>query len=155
MNHGVYIDIFPLDNMPNGKIERILHYIHFRFYRSGLMAKYLDIKYRTGIKRIIARIARFIYYPFSLKFLYNKANKVAMMYKKRTNYLANLASASGWKDVFPQKIFSEMIEIPFEDMYVMCIKDYDEYLTKIYGDYMTIPPVEKRTTRHDLTELKL
>lgn len=35
--------------------------------------------------------------------------------------------------------------MPFGDMKVMCAKNYDVYLRATYGDYMTLPPKEKRT----------
>ena len=32
---------------------------------------------------------------------------------------------------------------------------YDEYLTSLYGDYMTLPPIEKRVAPHHYTVLDL
>ena len=36
------------------------------------------------------------------------------------------------------------IDLPFEDMYVMVAKNYDVYLRGTYGDYMQLPPEDKR-----------
>ena len=155
IHHGVYIDIFPLDYMPDNLVHRYFHYLHYRFYRAGLMAKYLDINYRTGLKKVMARLVRIAYAPFSVEFLYKKANKTASKYDKKTGYLANLASASAWRDVFPASIYEKVSSVPFEDMEVLCIDEYDRYLTDIYGAYMKLPPVERRNTRHSLTELRL
>lgn len=35
-------------------------------------------------------------------------------------------------------------KMPFEDMLAPVPAAYDEYMSRLYGDYMTIPPVEKR-----------
>ena len=48
-------------------------------------------------------------------------------------------------------IFEERIELPFEGHSFMCPKHFDEYLKNIYGDYMTMPPIEKQITHHDFT----
>ena len=44
----------------------------------------------------------------------------------------------------PKEVFDEMREYRFETMTVKGFKDYDTYLRCIYGDYMTLPPEEKR-----------
>lgn len=37
-------------------------------------------------------------------------------------------------------------EVDFEKMKVNTISCYETYLTNLYGDYMMLPPVEKRIT---------
>ena len=46
--------------------------------------------------------------------------------------------------MFPREWFEDFILVPFEDTEVRIPKHYDEYLTYIYGDYMTPPPENKR-----------
>ena len=41
--------------------------------------------------------------------------------------------------------------MPFEGHTLMTIKDYDTYLTRVYGDYMQLPPVEQRVGHHGFT----
>ena len=43
-----------------------------------------------------------------------------------------------------KEVFDELREYRFETMTVKGFKDYDTYLKCIYGDYMTLPPEEKR-----------
>ena len=47
-------------------------------------------------------------------------------------------SISKEQDMFP------VIRVPFEDMQICIQKNYDEMLTNLYGDYMSLPPEEKR-----------
>lgn len=49
---------------------------------------------------------------------------------------------------FRKDIFNNLMDIPFEDRTYKCFQNYDEYLTKIFGDYMTPPPPEKRVSFH-------
>ena len=51
---------------------------------------------------------------------------------------------------YPSGLFSERIKIKFEDGEFYTVKDYDKYLTCVYGDYMT-PPNEEDRGGHDLT----
>ena len=44
--------------------------------------------------------------------------------------------------------FSSLIDITFEGRMYKALKGYDEYLTNLYGDYMQLPPVEKRISGH-------
>ena len=44
----------------------------------------------------------------------------------------------------PMDWFGEGIEREFEGRKVVIPKDYESYLTHIYGDYMTPPPVDQR-----------
>lgn len=47
---------------------------------------------------------------------------------------------------FPKEWLYPLIEVDFEGMKVFAPKDYDRYLRLVYGDYMQIPPKEKRVT---------
>ena len=43
----------------------------------------------------------------------------------------------------------------FENHEFMIFRDYDQYLTKNYGDYMQLPPVEERQPHHGVLEIVL
>ena len=40
------------------------------------------------------------------------------------------------------------IEVPFEDIAVALVQNYDAFLRPEYGDYMELPPVEKRKNHY-------
>ena len=44
--------------------------------------------------------------------------------------------------------------LPFEDTEFQVPADYDQFLRAIYGDYMKLPPEEKRVCTHGIFELK-
>ena len=46
--------------------------------------------------------------------------------------------------LFPIEYFDNPIDASFEDGKFYMSPNYDEMLTQIYGDYMTLPPKEKR-----------
>lgn len=44
--------------------------------------------------------------------------------------------------------FNSTLYLPFEDIQIPVPGGYDELLKAIYGDYMTLPPIEKRVATH-------
>ena len=55
----------------------------------------------------------------------------------------------------PKEIFKEGSHAIFEGVDVMVPKDYDKYLTLLFGDYMKLPPIEKRVGHHHHKGLSL
>lgn len=156
IHHGVYVDILPIDNIPDSKIKFFIQYGLFHLFRTGLMAKYLDVKARTGKKKIVFSILRMLYFPFSTKMLYKNAIVVARKYEKKPGKrVAFLMSPYHLRDVVDSSCYKKFTKMPFEGKEYMVVSDYDYLLTSVYGDYMKLPPLEKQTTRHDLEELKI
>ena len=75
--------------------------------------------------------------------LQRRIRKVLTKYNYDTCHLA-ASYTDGYKKILPKQIIDEYCEYPFEGHTVMGIKNYDPYLKCMYGDYMTIPPEEKR-----------
>lgn len=48
------------------------------------------------------------------------------------------------KERYKAEWFDELVDIQFEDIVCKIEKDYDKVLSNFYGDYMTMPPVEKQ-----------
>ena len=51
--------------------------------------------------------------------------------------------------IFKREWFEDVIDYPFADTTVKIPRDYDGYLRCLYGDYMTLPPVEQRHSEHN------
>lgn len=156
IHHGIYIDIFPIDYLPQNIIDQNIQFIKFHFYRTGVMTKYLMLEARTGKKKYIFSILKLLYSFFSLEYLYNGAHKEACKYNdKKCLKATNFFSPYHRKDTFDIDFYTNLTKHIFENRYVWIPQRYKEYLTKIYGDYMKLPPLEERNTRHTVVELKL
>lgn len=59
----------------------------------------------------------------------------------------------GKKEIIPSYVFDEFIRVNFEDRQFSIVKGYDTYLTSVYGDYMQLPPIEKRQSPHTLNNV--
>ena len=55
------------------------------------------------------------------------------------------------KDIFPKSWFAETARLEFEGELFAAPVEYEAYLRQLYGDYMQLPPVEKRVTHHTFT----
>ena len=144
---GVDIDIFPLDGQPEDEEEYKKYYNKkMKVYRifNAKICKY-------SWKGIIVRGWRKILAACTTKEkLLKKIEKINAKYKYEdcavvgsTDSLYNLI-----KDRMKKEYYREYVQLDFEDSKFRAPIDYHEVLTKIYGNYMQLPPVEKRITHH-------
>ena len=64
-------------------------------------------------------------------------------------FVANSIFGYHKKEQMPKSIFDEYILLDFEDRKFSAVKAYDTYLSNLFGDYMKLPPVEQRISKHD------
>lgn len=159
---GVYLDIFPMDFISDD--DRIMkRQIRKSFFWGKLMIltsvkkPYLPYK---GLKAdVIYLVTYCIHWILSLfKISSGQINKKLESFvkedisgTKRIKYMnASLQYdvSMKWDDVFPT------VPLKFCDIIVQAPKEYDKYLRELYGDYMKLPPVEKRKS-HSPTILDL
>jgi lipopolysaccharide cholinephosphotransferase len=62
--------------------------------------------------------------------------------------LANFSGAWGDKEIVPADWYGEGVTLSFEGLEVSAPKEYKKWLQQVYGDYMQLPPEEKRVTHH-------
>ena len=75
--------------------------------------------------------------------------------KTQGEWLVAYTGTSGVKDIFSAEWFDDFIPCPFEDTIVDVPRGYDAFLKAMYGDYMTFPPVEQRSSHHPLFYVNL
>ena len=79
----------------------------------------------------------------------NELNNFLLRYKyDECKLIGNVLMPSFLKDVFAKEVFGKGVEKEFEGMSLILPDKYDEYLTQLYGNYMELPPVEKRKGEH-------
>ena len=137
---GIYIDIFPLDGVPNGKIRQKLHFAKYKFYKKMLYFNIRDpYRYGKGIRSIPSLISRA---TMSREGIQKKLRKIMTKYSfDKCTLVADYDDYSGGMMDKERQLGSPM-PIMFEGKEVWTVKDYEYYLTKKYGDYMQVPDVE-------------
>lgn len=157
INNGVFIDIFPYDNITDNIFLQKYYTKKYIFLRMILLLKEKYVLETDSIiKKIIVSFLKIIKIFLSKKHILKAFKKIENKYSNmNTNYVAIYGDASLDKIVLEKKIFNELIDLDFEKSKFKCIKNWDKYLAYIYGDYMQLPPVEERGNRHGAIEIKL
>ncbi len=143
--NNIGLDIFPLDESSPISIDLFTRARKIRRLRNVLLAK---VGYMRNPKKI--RIYRFAKIFNSYESLHKKLLELYTMDNgKNKPYIANFASSYIiTKEIFPREWFEPAREIIFEGIKVTIPAESEKMLTRIYGDYMTPPPEEKRVSPH-------
>ena len=67
---------------------------------------------------------------------------------QRGNYFVSYDGPYGVGEIMNKEWFARTISLPFENMTIEAPIGYDSILRKIYGDYMQLPPENKRVSHH-------
>lgn len=142
-NKGIFIDIFPIDNIPDNTCEREMFIKKLLRFKKKLELFY-NINSKSQLKHYIKKIVRKTKYIF---IDYNKEiEKFERLLKKYNNIKTKQCGALGFRpDEFKYEThwFNDIIEVPFENIEVNIISNYDEALKRQYNDYMKIPENKK------------
>ena len=149
-DHGVTIDLFPIDDVPDNDGDFKKYIAKLKFSKSLRDIK--RMKWRRG-----RSLVKNLYLMFLKSLLYFVSGRKIVCY---CDCVAQLNNGKGYTKcyetsfgyyapkAFDKNVFDEFVEKPFEDRLYMCYKNFDNYLSNTYGDYMTPPPVDKRASTH-------
>ncbi len=150
---GIFIDIFPFDAIPEnpGTVFKV-RYVLYRLFMSV-------IHYKNGYRNFNKRSAKCVCALLSF-FPYNAIHRFQRNTMTRYNggcmpLITSYASGYGYKKHCGdrEKIFGHGATIQFEDAFFKCPADTDTYLEHLFGDYMKLPPLEKRGNQHRLIKV--
>lgn len=150
-NIGINIDLFPIDGLPKNEKEAKAHYWKINLYRNLLNIKKieLDFKRRSLIKNIFLALSKTVLFVISYNYLIKKINHLFVTYNYSDCLYAADLNFGNVNRRLPKKIFESCISVEFEGYLFNAPIGYDLWLKSIYGDYMQLPPIEKRVTHHD------
>lgn len=150
-----WIDIFPLDGMPNGILSSNIHKIHLLWRKVMIgWANYEDLQDSKPNRPWYEKILMFIGKTLKpgkfmdLQKQYAKLEKTLMKYPaKNSKVYMNFNGIYRFNSIMEKSIYyGDGAMYTFEGEQFPAPANYDAYLTKIYGDYMKLPSVEKRNT---------
>ena len=147
MNHGIYIDIFPLDGYPNTASEQKQLKRKKRNYRRKLLCGF-DMP--RGLKGgALAWVLRVLgYHKKTAKILAAYEAYISKYSVKDSDIICSHGNRYGEKDYIPKDCYGEGTLLEFEGVRVRIPEKYDEYLMRLYGDWRTPPPVDERKEIH-------
>lgn len=149
---GINIDVFPQDTLPDDEEECRAFQEKVRKSRDKIMFAVM----KTNFKELFSHprfVFKSVFYTLvGWRHELRKLDSLVQMYADyKTKWVEQIVSTSSMYRKGPRHFFDEYIEAEFEGKYYPVIKEYDAYLRNIYGDYMQLPPEEKRVTHHDFT----
>lgn len=154
----LWVDVFPLDGLPSNIVRRYIHMKHVLMYRYLVQIAHIRTQVDTH------KVGRPWYEKVALRFfsivpvgkllnsraLLSRMERVLRKFNfDKSSYVGNLLGKYREKEVVPYSYFGEPVELPFEDIMVKCPAECHKLQTKLYGDYMKLPP-EKYRVSHDI-----
>lgn len=155
MNHGVWIDIFPIDGCPDvskdpKKFKNKVLWTWAQVFLSYLWSLRRKFSKKTFFKDLGLNIVAILFFWGNVGHYRNKRvdRKISKIPRKSAIFLGNWLGTNPKKEAMPKEIFDGVSMGIFEGMEVALPKNYDAYLSRLYGDYMTPPPADKQIGHH-------
>ena len=153
---NAWIDIFPLDGMPNGRLAKNIH--KFRLLSLRALFKISQLSdmvsesnpYRSTKEKLIISIAKFMRLEYFLneRKILDKLDKRLKKYSyEKSNYVVNFMGAYKFKEMFPKDYYKQLVDYSFDAIKFKGPKKYDDILSQMYGNYMILPD-EKDRNKH-------
>ena len=146
---GQFLDIFPLDEVPEVDSVRKKFYKSLKFlkYKKGLQNNMF--RKITSFKNLLFNIGVIFSLPYNeIKICKKIDSKAKMYFNTNSKLVAQLMVGETEKQTFPIDIFKELIELEFEGHLFYAPRKYDQFLKIQYGDYMKLPPKSEQVCHH-------
>ena len=149
-NHGIYIDIFPLDKAyKQDYVERYNLIRKLNLINSANMR--IDFPHKND--RDLEKIKEYGCKELSFSFIRKSIDLIASMYMEcdDAQYVSTCICTIMTPDklLYPKELFDDIEETQFEGIMVKIPKQRDKILKINYGNYLELPPIEKRGGWHN------
>lgn len=149
---GIFIDLFPMDNVPDNTILRKVHFLSCFLLRKFLWSgvgyqseKNRGLRLLYKCMHLVPRSVLIQWYEMMVRI--NSGHKTEMV------RILTFPAPKGTYG-FYRKWFLKQRRYSFENISLTGAGDYDGYLTHKFGNYMELPPEEQRKV-HPISELQL
>jgi len=143
---GINIDIFPIDGIDDDtallKWQILLHkLVDFKVVRLSLS--------RSLFKNLVLLAGKMLLCVIPLSVLIRSMTKNAIKHDyDSAKKVCCVAFGSKYNQPIDKTIFEKGVLWQFESKQFYVPAGYDQYLKSVFGDYMKLPPIEKRVTHH-------
>lgn len=156
INHGLMIDVIPLDGCPNSKLKRFAQIMYAMSYSLFNAQRLPDNQGK--ILRILSKVILSIFRSSRLRYkIWSYCEKQMTKYNiKDCMYVTELVTGFKYiRNKYPKQIFESVVYKEFEGYMLPIPCGYDTYLTMAFGDYMKLPSEEERVPKHNAVYINL
>lgn len=149
---AVYIDVFPKDGLPDMGIKShlrckiVFYWILINWFNKVSIYSWKNS--RSHFKRLLAFLGRLSMNNFLKGLPFKRINKLARKFDYESSPYVATIIAGGMRNCVDRECFDNFELQKFENLILRIPQGFDQYLKKLYGDYMILPPTDKRVT-HD------
>lgn len=149
---GVWIDIFPFEGLPSDESEFLGLVKKIRSIQSKIVGlrsgRYLKLSETTSVRNlVVCLIKRVLYFKENIyKLIRQHIRLITESSYEDADFCGQLCVMDyPEKEHNPKTEFGNYIKVPFCDSEFYVMSGYDSVLKRYYGNYMELPPEEKRT----------
>ena len=143
MHHGIFVDIMILHKCPKSRIKQYILFLFSRYVTIQALAE-RNWTPKSKFQAMMLKVIRLLPKHFLTGYCYQQIYRYDKQDVQDYRYCYFITPARFDQAVFPQEMFMEPIEIPFESAKLLAPTDIKGYLKIRYGDYMKLPPEEER-----------
>lgn len=140
---GIYIDLFPIDNIPDSNLKRKIFFNKIWFGRKAI--NYVTVEDKSLLTKFyqkqLKKIFDYIGYRNINNFIDSECRKYTTV---KSNNITTILGSFKKEKILEKEWFSDMKYVKFENLKLPIPIGYDKYLKVLYGDYMKLPPVEEQ-----------
>lgn len=145
---SINIDIFVYDNAPDddAAVEKMYDIRDFlrKIFAIKNQKKITDGNFvKLILKLVRRRVYRVLFWGNLMQKMVENSKKYA---EKETKRVGNFTAYT--RMVCDKRVFDGFVDVEFEGKMYKAPSGYDEWLRSFYGDYMELPPEEKRISHH-------
>lgn len=152
MHHGIFVDIFPFDNIPDKQWLEKAHFKVCRFLYHLFLCKSLKTicssrfeqtgAYQKTYKYYVRLMVHYLLCPVPKKWLFYAMDHCVQLFnKKETKRMGHIVRK---RLAVSREVLYPIRSLKFGTIQMPVPNDYDTYLKNQFGNYMSIPSKEKR-----------
>lgn len=148
---GLTLDIIPLDGCPSDRGKRRVQKMWALVY--ALFCSQIIPEKHGGVMALGAKVLLSVFRGAGVRYrIWRFAEKQMTKYRiEDCELITELCSGPGYmQNEYPARAFAEVVYEEFEGQPEPLPVGYDEYLRMAFGDYMQMPPEDKRKPHHDV-----
>lgn len=157
-----WLDIFPLDGMPESRIRQRIHFWRLTFSRFLFHASCfeemvnLNRPGRPWYQKVAIRFLSITHFGSKMntrKLMESIENGLKNYDYDKGKWIVSFFGSYMTKEIFEKRLIGNGTKYQFENLMLFGPDLYDEFLSHFYGDYMTVPP-DAQKDKHNITEIE-